>query len=58
MIYRITYFAPYNMADFTCEAASVKEGRAAREAYNNRKGFLIESRHVKTETFNGRKAVI
>lgn len=50
MKYRITYFAPYSFANFTCVATSLEDGRRQKEAFNRAEGYSIPNREIKTET--------
>jgi hypothetical protein len=54
-LYKITYFAPYTFANFSVQAKSAEEGRKKKEAFNDKKGYSIENRDIKTETFDGKK---
>lgn len=37
--YKITYYAPYTSAEFTCKARTIEEARKKRDAFNDKEGF-------------------
>lgn len=49
--YKITYFAPYNRANFTCEASSMADGQAKRDAHHAATGWCVANREIKTEKY-------
>ncbi len=53
MKYRITYYAPYQSANFTCEADTLEDARKQRGASHLRDGYSVANREIKTESFGG-----
>jgi hypothetical protein len=53
--YRITFFAPYAFAKFSCEAETIEDARAQRLERDREHGFEIPNREVKTEIWDGKK---
>lgn len=53
--FKVTYFAPYTFANFTCEAATPQEALAKLEQYHAANQQCIPNRDIKTMTFGGKK---
>ena len=49
--YKITYYAPYTGANFTCQAETIEEARKLRKEHHEKTGWCVMSREIKKESF-------
>lgn len=54
MRFAITYFPPYDIANFSCSATTLKDAVKKFRAFNKKLGYDIANREIKKVAFDGK----